>query len=299
MVVCQEQRDGRTFFKLFDSKIAPIMLYGSELWALKQVKCLETLHLYACKRFLNVKPKACNDSILGDLGRFPMYIYAFRRCMKYWLRVLSMPGHRYVKLCYDMLVYYDTIGHKNWVSDVKLNLYSNGFGYIWESQDNFDHKLFILEYEQRLKDQYIQCWRQRCQENSKLNYMYYINFKHVYTAENYVKMVDVSKFRRCLANFRCCAHNLMVEEGRYIGLFREQRTCPYCETCVEDEYHFMLVCPLYSHIRSKYLSSAARNVSVFLFHDLMSSENVNIVRNVAMYIFYAMLERDNYLNIYV
>ena len=30
-----------TFFKLFDSKIAPIMWYGSELWALKQVHCLE------------------------------------------------------------------------------------------------------------------------------------------------------------------------------------------------------------------------------------------------------------------
>jgi len=39
-----------TFIKLFDRKIVPIMLFGSELWALKQVHCLEALHIYACKR---------------------------------------------------------------------------------------------------------------------------------------------------------------------------------------------------------------------------------------------------------
>ena len=76
------------------------------------------LHIYACKRFLKVKTKACNDVILGDLGRFPMYIYAYKRCMRYWLRILCMPEHRYVKLSYDMLVYYDRLGYKNWVNNV-------------------------------------------------------------------------------------------------------------------------------------------------------------------------------------
>ena len=34
-----------TFFKLFDSKIPLIMLYGSELWGLKNVACTENVHL--------------------------------------------------------------------------------------------------------------------------------------------------------------------------------------------------------------------------------------------------------------
>ena len=105
---------------------------------------------------VNVKTKACNDAILGDLGRFPIYIYAYKRCMRYWLRILSVPGHRYVRLSYDMLVYYDRLRYKNWMTDVRLNLYTNGFGYIWETQRNFNHKLFLSEYEQRLKDQCIQ-----------------------------------------------------------------------------------------------------------------------------------------------
>ena len=62
-----------------------------------------------------------------------------------------MPERRYVKLSYDMLVYYDRLGYKNWVTDVRLNLYTNGFGYLWEAQKNFNRKYFLSEYEQRLK----------------------------------------------------------------------------------------------------------------------------------------------------
>ena len=88
-----------------------------------------------------------------------MYIFAAKRCLKYWLRLLNTPGHRYVKLCYDMLVHYDNIGYTNLVSGVRVHLYQNGFGYIWETQEDLNHKLFLLEYVQRLKDQYIQLWK--------------------------------------------------------------------------------------------------------------------------------------------
>jgi len=75
------------------------MLYGSELWGLKNVACIEHVHSNACKRFLNVHTMSCNDAIQGDLGRYLMYMFAAKRCLKYWLRLLNMPGYRYVKLC--------------------------------------------------------------------------------------------------------------------------------------------------------------------------------------------------------
>ena len=46
---------------------------------------------------------------------------------------------------------------------------------------------------------------------------------HVYEVSSYVKLIDLSKFRCCIANFRSCAHNLMIEEGRYVCLIPEQR----------------------------------------------------------------------------
>ena len=40
-----------------------------------------------------------------------MYIFAAKCCLKYWLRLLNMPGDKYVRLCYDMLVHYDNLGY--------------------------------------------------------------------------------------------------------------------------------------------------------------------------------------------
>ena len=60
----------KTFFKVFDAKIMPIMLYGSESWGLKNMVCIDNVHMLGCMRFLNVQQNACNDVVLGDLGRY-------------------------------------------------------------------------------------------------------------------------------------------------------------------------------------------------------------------------------------
>ena len=134
-----------TYFKIFDTKIMPILMYGCELWGNSIMKCIENIHISACKRFLKVYKNACNDSVLGDLGRFPMYIVSQKRVIKYWLRIVSLPDERYVKKCYNMMKYYDACGHSNWVTSVRTNLYSNGFGYIWEMQDVQNKLLLFFE----------------------------------------------------------------------------------------------------------------------------------------------------------
>jgi len=64
------------FFKIFEIKIASILSYGSEIWGLTYTQCTEIVHVAACKRFLNVPKYARNNSVLGDLGRPPMYLYS-------------------------------------------------------------------------------------------------------------------------------------------------------------------------------------------------------------------------------
>lgn len=145
-----------SFFKIFDSKVSPIMLYGSELWGTEIMTSIEAVHIYACKRFLNASENACNTAVMGDIGRYPIYISASCRCIKYWLKLLECSTDRYIRLCYDMLKVYDNLGYVNWATNVRLNLYKNGFGYIWESQCVVDKEIFLCDYKQRLKDQYIQ-----------------------------------------------------------------------------------------------------------------------------------------------
>ena len=68
-------------------------------------------------------------------------------------------------------VIFDSIGHNNWVSDIRNIFYSNGFGYICKCQNNItDEKHFIAIFEQRLKDQFIQLWQTSIERNRKLEY---------------------------------------------------------------------------------------------------------------------------------
>ena len=150
-----------------------------------------------------------------------------------------------------MLKYYDSIGQCNWVTDIKHVLYSSGFGYVWENQGVLNNRHFLLMFLNRLKDQYIQTWRGNVSTNAKL--AFYMDFKQIYSRESYIDYVDVSKFMKALAMFRSSSHSLMVEKGRYHNIGREERTCVFCEIVVEDEFHFVLICPLYESIRQKYI----------------------------------------------
>ena len=91
----------------------------------------------------------------------------------------------------------------------------------------------------------------------------------------------------------------MIEIGHHHNIDREFRHCPFCETLVEDEYHFILICPLYSNLRELYIPTYYCNIpTIQKFENLMSSENVDVVRKLAMYIYYALKDRSRYMSIY-
>ena len=79
------------FFKIFYTKVLPIMLCGSELLGFQPRDATELIHHYACKRFLCVYTRSTNAAVLGDCGRYPLWIESSRRCLKYWFKILKMP----------------------------------------------------------------------------------------------------------------------------------------------------------------------------------------------------------------
>ena len=85
------------YFKMFDSQIQPILLYGSEVWGFKEYYALEKVHLLACKKFLNVSISTPSAMVYGECGRYPLYITSYCRCLKYWFKIITMPEHRLPK----------------------------------------------------------------------------------------------------------------------------------------------------------------------------------------------------------
>ena len=54
---------------------------------------------------------------------------------------------------------------------------------------------------------------------------------------------------------------MLIETGRQKNIPRDQRICPMCKlqfgqnSDIEDEYHFLLICPTYRDLRKKFIKN--------------------------------------------
>ena len=75
--------DLKLFFKLFDSKVEPVLAYGSELWGLQEHLPIEQVHTTTLKQFLKVSIHSSNTLLYGETARYLLYIKHKIRCVKY------------------------------------------------------------------------------------------------------------------------------------------------------------------------------------------------------------------------
>ena len=95
--------------------------------------------------------------------------------------------------------------------------------------------------------------------------------------------------RTALTRFRLSSHDLAIESGRYDDTPRSDRLCKFCNlNVVENEYHFLLVCPLYIDIRKKYFNSYYCHwPTLKKFENLMSTKSKCKINNLAKYVYFA------------
>jgi hypothetical protein len=78
----------------------------------------------------------------------------------------------------------------------------------------------------------------------------YRNCKNSISCENYV-FIRNRKKRSFVAQIRLGILPLNIELGRFRGVKLEERTCEICKNnLIEDEFHFLCVCPLYESYRN-------------------------------------------------
>ena len=89
-------------------------------------------------------------------------------------------------------------------------------------------------------------WKQELRNSSKL--AVYATFKSDIVKEQYLGILTLKIFLVIMARFRTLSHTLEIELGRHKGTLLSQRICEYCElrgsTCIEDEFHLVLNCPV-------------------------------------------------------
>ena len=136
----------KLFFKLFDCQIQPMLTYGSEVWGIMaDYSITERVHLFSVKRLFfifyvsTITPSAL---VYGEIGRYPLYVNTYTRCIKYWLNLVRMPDNRLPSKSYKMLYDLHCKIKNNWGFYVCFTFYRYGFGLVWKTRESVTRKDF-------------------------------------------------------------------------------------------------------------------------------------------------------------
>jgi hypothetical protein len=281
---------------LFDKLILPILNYGSELTGLSNFNRIEQIHLKFCKQLLGVRTQTQNNFIYGELGRTPLKQYRIVSVIRYWLKLNHCSDLKYAKRVY-MLMLNDMENNpqaKSWAKNVKCMLESMGFYDVWIfGVGNAD--VFIQVFRQRLKDTFLQAWNEEINISTRADsYKLFSDFGF----KEYLNILKIKKFRQEFTRLRLSSHKLNIEVGRWHKpnpIPRNERLCTFCNR-LEDEFHFLFECKLYTVLRKKYLKPVYwRHPNILKFTNLMSTKNNEELKNLSVFIYNSFHKRNEYL----
>ena len=181
------------YFRVFDTQIQPIVLYGAEIWGLSK-----WVHLHMIKSFLCVSRRTPNVMAYYDTGRYPLYIWATQRAVKYWLRILRMEDTRFPKKVYMRMK--DTCASNCWSKRIKDTLFEYDFQDVWREQSVQNEMTFLKELKRRMMFRFDE----RCNLRLSISerYSLYRMFKVTHNREKYLYDLDKPVFRDLYIRFR-------------------------------------------------------------------------------------------------
>lgn len=314
-----------TILKAFDHTVKPVLLYSSEVWGmfnmtskLKKSKNdliydlyndhkIEKLNLNLCKSILGVGSKASNLAVVGELGRYPLYIDIVISMIKYWIRLHEDKTNCILKAALDENNKMHNNGQHCWVSCIYYILKELDMLKMFKSPLTCGAREINI-IRKKLKERYTKIWREKInlvKQNPATNrnenkLRTYCKFKFIFQQEKYLDNIKELSNRSTLARFRISAHKLEIERGRYTipKTAVENRICKQCNCeAVEDEEHLLIKCNKYSFARNTFFSNINNNFFPELsdrnkFIWLLSNEDREICKNLANFIATCLSIRD-------
>lgn len=304
--------DVEKFMYVFDHTVKPVLLYSSEILGIFQSKNtyknninnlfetvyknlpLEKVNLSMCRYVLSVNRKTSKLALYGELGRYPLYIDIVISMVKYWIRLNSSKVSD--KLLASALAeneYMMQNKQKCWLSSVEMilrncNLFSNYENLLSHRSRTNNELTKIKKY---LKENFEKNWALQLLKSEKLRS--YRTYKNIFKFENYLSNIYNDNERFNMTRLRTSNHRLHLETGRYTTPKTpiNERVCKNCDTGqVEDEKHFLLLCPKYNELRANHIYSCYNqnilniNDNNLVFIWLMSNEDNTVCRKIAKYI---------------
>jgi len=209
--------------------------------------------------FLGLGKYAPNCALQGELDWKSQEQKQWLCCTRLWCRLLNMDNNRLTKCVFMWAFNKANNGIKNWLSAFKMFMQTIGMDHICELQPLFTKQILLdldlILYEFCATKWYATLSRVEGVNGRGLNKLRtYRKFKTNLHVEHYVKDVWSKRERSAFAKFRCGVAPLHIETGRYTNVSLNERLCVLCNVHqVEDEFHVLMVCDMYTDIRNSLL----------------------------------------------
>ena len=191
--------------QLFHQTIAPILLYGSEIWGFEKLDQIEIFHKKFLKNLLGLNMSTTSSMVYGETGELDMSFYVQNRMLNFWLKLSTGKQHKLSCTIYRFLKYMsdNNIYESKWLRHVKHNLDRRGFSNLWYLDYNtiiVSESWFKNSLKLRGADIISQLWHSTMwNQTACFNYRI---FKENRRIEKYLSVLEY-KDRLTLCKFRC------------------------------------------------------------------------------------------------
>jgi len=285
--ICNKGLGYKTFTKLYDMTVCPILDYCAGVWGYNNFACINAVQNRGIRFYLGVHKFAPNLGINGDMGWVTRDICRKIDMIKFWNRLICTDNNRLLKKVFS---WDKRLCKKNWSSEIKaicnsIDLITNYNECLYINPNLVKDRLCSLFYNQ---------WKSEVLVTPKLRF--YDIFKTNYEPENYVVNINNRGKRSVIAQLRLGILPLSIETGRYQDIPIEYRFCNYCnQNCVESEIHFLLFCDNYNELRCNLLDTVRNTCYLFDFLELEEKIKVlmsnSIIKHTATFVYNAYMKR--------
>ena len=118
-------------FKLYNTLVDSVLLYGAEVWGINCPHSINNLQLQFIKEILRLKRSTTSYFIWGETGLLPTDYMAWYKVLCYWGSLVHPKCTKFSKQIYAQLKLDDG---GTWANFVKKKLHEIGMGDYWDLQ---------------------------------------------------------------------------------------------------------------------------------------------------------------------
>lgn len=268
--------------------VAPVALYGCEVWGPYGSDIVSRVQLRYYKYVLKLNKTTSTNMLLGELGKLPIREIIKSRVLNFWFKTVTCKNDRKLsnimyKTMYSMYINKGDF-QCDWLKYVKNSLDELGLSFIWLAQGALEREMsnwFKNLINVRIKDQFLATWQSKVFESQ--NCTNYRLFKLGFTSEKYLKKLPTFLAINML-RFRCRNTKLPVVSHNFDRVLES----PKCSLCnaneIGDEFHFILKCEFFREERKNLLGKyVIRGANSVVLTNIMCTQNVRKLVNLSRF----------------